>query len=144
MNKTERRDILLSLVENVEIKRQEDIVELLRERGYLITQATISRDIKELGLVKIIQSNGSFRYKRPDNLRGTLNEMLESAVESIHLQGEMIKLDVVPGTAKSIKNMLRLRDEKEIFALLADDDTVLIIAKTKNDAEALYTRLKEN
>lgn len=143
MNRTERMELLKNLIENVEIKRQEDIVEILAERGYKITQATISRDIKDLGLVKVGGKDGSFRYMRPDNIRGDLNVVLEKSVNHVRKQGIMIRLDVVPGTSMGVKNMLRIRHQKEIFAIMTDDDTVLIYARNTKVAEELYEQLNK-
>jgi transcriptional regulator of arginine metabolism len=139
VRKSERLDLLKQAVEKLEIATQNDLVAFFERQGVTITQATISRDIKELGLVKLQAGNGRFRYLLPNQSVPTSNPL--AAIRSKMCQGEMLRLNVAPGTAMSLKNYLALQYVGDIFALLADDDCVLMILKSKEAAKQVFKEL---
>ncbi|MDR0297838.1 MAG: ArgR family transcriptional regulator [Streptococcaceae bacterium] len=128
MKREERRKLLIQLIETIEIKRQEDLVEFFRARGHEVTQATISRDIRDLGLVKLAATNGNFRYAKATETQGVEQILLSKSLKSVAVQGNFVRLDVAPGSAMRLKKNLLVRFESEIFSVLADDDTVLVVA----------------
>ncbi len=142
MKKAERIALLKSLIENVEIKRQDDLVQLFKSRGFDVTQATISRDIKELGFTKVTTENGNQRYVLSDIENSTLVNISRKYIKSISRQGNIIAFDVLPGTSMHVKNDFRLRFAAWIFSVLTDDDTVVVFAKSEEDAIKFYNEIK--
>ena len=101
MKKYTRQRIILDLIENVEIETQEELADHLLKRGIDITQATISRDIKELRLVKVLTSSGKYKYATMDSQHEGANERLakifKSSVLNVSKAGNIIVIKTLPG-----------------------------------------------
>lgn len=131
MNKKKRLDLIKDLVVYYPIDTQEEIVERLQEFGIHATQATVSRDIKELGIVKIPISNQGYIYGLPAaNAAKTTSQNILS-VESLD---NMLHLNLVPGSSLVIKKQIIERFKDDVFSVIADDDSILIVVK---DSSAL-------
>lgn len=138
MRKQERHKLLKQLlVENI-IYRQEDLVELLTERGIEVTQATISRDIKQLQLVKVPLSNGSYRYTLPSEKEVDTSVKLAKTMQDAYIDSdvhhEMCVLKVQPGNGPTVSSLIDKMQYPEIFACISDDDTVMIFNRSEEDA----------
>ena len=96
MNKKERLEKIRRFVTDYQIGTQEEIVEHLKEAGISATQATVSRDIKELGIVKIPLKNNTYIYELPKSIVKSL-QLAEDNIVSSELMGNMINLAVIPG-----------------------------------------------
>lgn len=146
MRKKERHRLITRLLGENNIQKQEDFVSLLEERGVMVTQATISRDIKELKLIKV-PFEGGYRYSLPaetaEDIGEKLAKLLKDAFVSVDQMDKMVILKTLPGNAAAINNLIDRRFKGQLFASLNDDDSVLMIAKTKEAAEALKTELQE-
>ncbi|MFV0556806.1 MAG: arginine repressor [Lactovum sp.] len=142
MKKSERLSLLKSLIENAEIKRQDDLVELFKDRGFEVTQATISRDIKELGFTKVITENGNHRYILSDKKSSQSLLVSKKYIKSIARQGNFLSLNVLPGTSMHVKNDLSVRFKVWIFSIMTDDNSILIITRSEDDAIKFYNELK--
>ncbi|GFH39731.1 arginine repressor [Lactococcus insecticola] len=139
MKKSERIKLIEKLLVEREIKTQDDLVNALLDLKVAVTQATVSRDMRELRLVKVPAQTGGYRYAMPDGTRQNADvELLKSVVESIKVQGNQLAIQTSPGSAMIIKNRLLTRFGELIFTVLADDDTVLVIALSEADAGAIY------
>lgn len=139
MKKSERQKILQALMEQHEIKRQEDFVEYLKDQGIPVTQATISRDIKEMNLIKIPSSLGEgYRYSLPlekkDDALPRLRKLLRTALVSCEAQDKMTALKTQPGTGPALSHLLEEAFGAELFTLMTDDNHVLMIARSPEDA----------
>ncbi|HEY0222701.1 arginine repressor [Lactovum miscens] len=141
MNKQERIELLKSLIANKEIDRQEDIVQLFKERGFEVTQATISRDIKNLGFSKVQTSQGTYKYIIPDESPFLSSNQVNQFIQQVEIQDNLIRIDVRPGSSMRVKNVLQTRFASWIFALLVDDKTVLIVGKSEVSAQLVYKEL---
>jgi transcriptional regulator of arginine metabolism len=141
LNKFDRTELLKSLVSNNEIDRQEDLVELFKERGFEVTQATISRDIKNLGFTKIQVSSGKYKYVMSEDNTNILINPVDNFILGIEEQENLIRLDVKPGSSMHVKSDIQIRFANWIFAVIADDDSVLIIAKSVSSADTIYKEL---
>lgn len=148
--KGRRLTYIRQIVKNMEVETQEEIAEQLRIRHNLVvTQATISRDIKELGLIKITVENGRSRYALPgiigqvipslDKLKRALLDYLVS-VESV---GSLVVLRTMPGNAHSIAALLDAMGWEEVAGTIAGDDTILIIIGESHDALNFVNRIYE-
>ena len=130
MKKQARHEAILQLIQQKQISRQEDFVTELENMGEMVTQATISRDINALNLVKIPKPDGGFYYglsdtnKRPGEQK--LRRVLQRNFLGSRYQTSQILLKVQPGTGAIIANLIDQMHWKVVFGTLADDDTVMI------------------
>jgi transcriptional regulator of arginine metabolism len=139
MRKQERQKAIKKLIQQYSIDRQEDIVKLLEEQGIEVTQATISRDIKELQLVKLPATNGGYQYSLPAekklNAEKKLKKTLHDAYVSSRLHDVFFLIKVLPGNGPAIANLIDQLKVEEIFGALGDDDTILVISKSSSAAK---------
>ena len=142
MNKKERLEKIRRFVTDYQIGTQEEIVEHLKEAGISATQATVSRDIKELGIVKIPLKNNTYIYELPKSIVKSL-QLAEDNIVSSELVGNMINLAVIPGNTIFVKSQLVEAFSEQIFSCLADDDSILIVARTAVAAEEIVKKKKK-
>ncbi len=136
--KDKRQMRIKEIVSQREIETQEDLVKALEESGYPVTQATISRDIKELQLIKVVGSNGRYKYAIPvaaahmsmDALRRRLAEVFVS----LRRANNLIVLRVLPGNAHSIASMIDNMELPDLIGTIAGDDTLLLIYSDEDTA----------
>lgn len=143
MKKT-RQDVILKLVNENIVATQDDLIFLLEKAGFNVTQATVSRDIKELGLAKAVDSSGVQRYivhssKKHKN-KGH-DYIFSNSVISVAYAVNDIVIRCYPGMANAACAVLDNMDFPEILGTLAGDDTILVIAKSERDAEILYNKI---
>ena len=142
MNKKERLEKIRRFVTDYQIGTQEEIVEHLKEAGISATQATVSRDIKELGIVKIPLKNNTYIYELPKSIVKSL-QLAEDNIVSSELMGNMINLAVIPGNTIFVKSQLVEAFSEQIFSCLTDDDSILIVARTAEAAEEIVEQVKK-
>ena len=144
MNKGQRHIKIREIIANHEIETQDDLVEQLKSAGYNITQATVSRDIKELHLVKVPMIDGRYKYSLPADQRFNplqkLKRALMDSFVSIDRSENLIVMKTLPGNANSIGALIDNLDWNEIMGTICGDDTILIICKTKDEAPNITER----
>lgn len=147
MNKGQRHIKIRDIIANNEIETQDDLVEELREAGYNITQATVSRDIKELHLVKVPMMDGRYKYSLPADQRFNplqkLKRALMDSFVSIDRSENLIVIKTLPGNANSIGALIDNLDWTEIMGTICGDDTILLIVKNKEEGPVLTERFLE-
>ena len=135
MKKKERQRLLTRFLTEHEIQKQEEFVDYLKLQGIEVTQATISRDIKELKLIKVPSVNGGYRYSLPnesqEDVIEKLNKLLHTALVSVDQMEKFVILRTLPGNASAVGNLVDKYYQKELFSSLNDDDKVLIITWTE-------------
>ncbi|CAK1608922.1 arginine repressor [Streptococcus oralis] len=141
MNKKERLEKIRRFVTDYQIGTQEEIVEHLKEAGISATQATVSRDIKELGIVKIPLKNNKYIYELPKTIVRSL-QLAENNIVGSERMGNMINLDVIPGNTAFVKGQLVDAFSEQIFNCLADDNSILIILRNEEDAKEMFEQVK--
>ena len=128
------------------VYRQEDLVNLLAQRGIEVTQATISRDIKQLQLIKVPLNDGSYRYTLPSekevDTTMKLKKTLQDAFVDADVHNEMCVLKVQPGNGPTISSLIEQVDYPEIFACISDDDTVMIFNRSIKGAVKIQDELE--
>ena len=132
MNKKERLEKIRRFVNDFEIGTQEEIVTYLRQSGIKATQATVSRDIKELGIVKTPLKNNTYIYEIPKSVSSSL-KLAENTILEASTLGNMINLNLVPGSTAVIKRQIIEAFSEKIFSIITDDDSILMILKDKED-----------
>lgn len=120
---------------------QETIVEYLKQSGITATQATISRDIKELGIVKIPQKDNTYIYELPKSASTSL-KLADNNILDFELLRNMINLRLVPGSTAFVKRQIVEDFSDDIFSILADDDTILLIFRNEEMAHKVLEEIK--
>lgn len=141
MNKKERLEKIRRFVSDYEVGTQEAIVEYLKQSGITATQATISRDIKELGIVKIPQKDNTYIYELPKSASTSL-KLADNNILDSELLGNMINLRLVPGSTAFVKRQIVEDFSDDIFSILADDDTILLIFRNEEMAHKVLEEIK--
>lgn len=145
MNKPERQDAILELVRHRPVSSQEDLRLLLLERGVEVTQATLSRDLRDLGLARMT-TEGGVRYVLPETLADaevpSLEVLLPQLFTSIDGVSELAVLRTRPSGAQPIAEAIDAEGWPEILGTIGGENTVLIICRSSDARLAICDRLK--
>ncbi len=141
MNKKNRLEKIRKFVTDYQIGTQEEIVEYLKEAGISATQATVSRDIKELGIVKIPLKNNTYIYELPKSVVKSLQLAENNIVHSERL-GRMINLQIIPGNTLFVKSQLLEVFSEKLFSCIADDNSILMVLRTEEEAKEVFEKVK--
>ena len=146
MIKKLRHKAIISLIESVDVSTQEELTEKLIEQGFVVSQATISRDIKDLNLVKVEGANKKTKYVKVDLAQNKLSPQRISLFKQITLSIEsannLIVLKTISGNASAAGMAVDEINFPQVLGTVAGDDTLLIITKTSTDAEIVVKGLK--
>lgn len=140
--KKERQLAIRELIAQKNIQRQEDLVAELNRVGWEVTQATISRDISEMQLVKVPLETGGFAYAivaQTDALV-RIKRIIQEPTTTIRMQDNFVMITVLPGTGPALKSALEEADFDELFGMLGDDSDVLIILNRDVQASEFVTQ----
>ncbi|WP_258089168.1 arginine repressor [Weissella fangxianensis] len=140
--KKERQLAIRELIAQKNIQRQEDLVAELNRVGWEVTQATISRDISEMQLVKVPLETGGFAYAivaQTDALV-RIKRIMQEPTTTIRTQDNFVMITVLPGTGPALKSALEEADFDELFGMLGDDSDVLIILNRDVQASEFVTQ----
>lgn len=147
MRKAERQQYLRQLMNQYSIERQEDFVSLLDGQGIKVTQATISRDIKEMQLVKVPSIGGGYHYSLPVqkqlDTQKKLRRTLGDAVISMDIQDKLVVLHVQPGNGPALSTLISQMNYEDVFCTLGDDSTVLLICRSDSGAQQMLNLINE-
>ena len=147
MNKGQRHIKIRDIITNNDIETQDELVDILKNQGFNVTQATISRDIKELHLVKVPLMDGRYKYSLPADQRFNplqkLKRSLMDAFVKIDSAGHMLVMKTLPGNANAIGALIDHLDWDEILGTICGDDTCLIICRTHEDAVSINKKFIE-
>ena len=143
--KQKRHRKILNIISERDVKTQEQLTEELKSAGFLVTQATVSRDIKELGLIKLPLSDGSYKYAVTKNDNQETREHLAIFSRSVmNIQAAMhtIVIKTNAGMANAVAASLDTFIAHEIVGTIAGDDTILIIMENPENAEEMAVKLR--
>ena len=137
--KAKRQQEILRIIEEMDVETQEQLLGALRERGLQSTQATISRDIKELHLIKELTGYGTYKYvvserKASLNFAGRLRTIFKEGVTSFDLAQNIVVLKTMPGLASAAGAAIDGMEIPDLVGSLAGDDTVILIMRTNEAA----------
>ncbi|OXS52410.1 arginine repressor [Cohnella sp. CIP 111063] len=145
--KGQRQRKIRELIGSREVETQEELVEALGLEGMQVTQATVSRDIKEMQLIKVPLEDGRYKYSMPQDQRYNPAQKLKRALLDHYLGAEsaenLVVLKCLPGTAGTIAALIDGMDWPEIIGTIGGDDTTLIITKTKSLGEDVLKRIND-
>lgn len=145
--KEKRQRAILEIIAGKNIETQEQLLAELRQQGFRCTQATISRDMKELQLIKELSPTGSYRYtvshhQHRRDFNDRLRNVFREGVTAIDLAQNLIVLKTMPGLANAAAAALDGMEIDEMVGTLAGDDTALLIMRTNHAAEEFCTELR--
>jgi transcriptional regulator of arginine metabolism len=147
--KTKRQRAILALIAARPVRSQEELGSLLEQQGYEVTQATISRDIKELGLMKVPLKGGTgnqFKYVEPNigpMFSSRQHRIIAELVDSVRGSVNQIVLRTPPGSAMMVASAIDSADWPEVLGTLGGDDTVLVIVADPEQLPMLMQRFED-
>ena len=131
MKKSERQKHIQEILLKNDVQKQEDLVTFLRESGIEVTQATVSRDIRDMQLVKLPSKNGGYHYalppKKDENIKLKLANTLQQSMKKLTSSATFIFLSVQPGSGPAIASLLNQLNSTDILGAISDDGSVLIV-----------------
>ncbi|AVQ33108.1 transcriptional regulator ArgR [Staphylococcus muscae] len=143
--KSVRHIKIREIISNEQIETQDELVKRLNHFDMNVTQATVSRDIKELQLIKVPTPTGEYIYSLPNDRRyhplEKLGRYLMDSFVKIDGTDNLLVLKTLPGNAQSIGAILDQIDWEEVLGTICGDDTCLIICRSKQDAETIKTQI---
>ena len=145
--KIHRQIKVKELVERLVIRTQDELADALHSEGIDVTQATVSRDIKEMMLVKVPTGDGGHRYAFPSEHSITvsvarLEKTFQDSVLTINSSGNIVVLRTLPGTAQAVAYVLDNIRWPEIIGTVAGDDTIFIVVKPEKDVPKVVERFE--
>lgn len=150
MSRRRRERAILDITESEVIHTQADLVEALREREIEVTQSTVSRDIKRLGLVKVPTPDGGYRYAPPEIMADTspaaeedLREAFEEFVSGVDTGTAIVSITTPPGSADPVAVAIDDADLSGVVGTLAGDDTVFVLVREERDRERLLQKFEK-
>lgn len=145
--KLERHTKILELIHQFDIETQEELAQRLQEAGYKVTQATVSRDIRELNLTKVVSGKGRSVYAvlhaQDQNLSEKYSRMLRDAFVSMDMAQNILVIKTVPGMAMGVAAALDELNYKEIIGCIAGDDTVMCAIKSVDHTLLVMEKLRK-
>ena len=143
--KSARQIAILDIITENPIETQEDLADALRAHGFQVTQATVSRDIKELRLVKALSADGAYRYVTSDKNENSLNErlirMFSETVLSIDSAYNQIVIKTLSATASIAAETIDSLQWPEILGTIAGENTILMIVRSIEDVQTVVERI---
>lgn len=148
MDRVTRREKILEIIKNVDVETQLELIEQLKIVGLNATQATISRDINQLGLLKVAKPNGGYKYICVEHNKALeydnkLLTLFKQSVVSIDIASDLIVIRTMSGSANSACFTIDKLNIDGIVGTLAGDDTIFVAVKSADKKEQVFQRLNE-
>ncbi len=144
--KNKRQNAILDIIRAKDIETQDDLIGELAKAGYSVTQATVSRDIRELKLIKVTADTGKYKYTVPevkeDAENGVYITAFSPSVKSVEAAMNMVVIKTYPGLASAVAASLDSLSDLDIIGCVAGDDTVLAVTHTPETANQVCQRIK--
>ena len=144
--KSKRHNKILEIINKRDIETQEDLAEALKLENFDVTQATVSRDIKNLKLLKVQNSNGRYKYVEPNKELNDINDKLESILSNAAISVENVDKFVVvktlTGSAMAVAEAIDTIFDTEVAGTIAGDNTIFILVRSLDKAKELVEKVK--
>ncbi len=145
--KASRHVRILELIENQTIQTQDELATVLKNEGYDVTQATVSRDIKELNLIKTPGADGVYRYSVVSAIKQDQQERLHkifaSTVLKVRSANNIIVLKTMQGSANTVAVVIDSLDNEDILGTVAGDDTVMVVVSANEKVPAIVKLIQD-
>jgi transcriptional regulator of arginine metabolism len=145
MSRAARQIKILELIGKQEIDKQEDLARLLNSEGFSVTQATVSRDIKEMGIIKMLSPSGKYRYALQSKDDGTIDKyhsLFKTSVLSINSSENIIVVKTEAGGASSAAALIDRINFEGVLGTVSGDDTIFIVTSTKEITPQIVEKFK--
>jgi transcriptional regulator of arginine metabolism len=145
--KSKRQNKIIEIISNNNVETQDDLVRLLQEAGFQVTQATISRDIKELHLIKVQTESGIYKYsvneKKDKNDMGVLMRIFKDTVLSIEAAGSIVVIRTLTGSANAAAEVVDGLHLPEIVGSIAGDNTIFVAVRNPDAAAVIVSKFRQ-
>lgn len=145
--KYSRHSKIIEIIEAKDIETQDELAMELKVSGFQVTQATVSRDIKEMRLIKVLTKDGRYKYASIRDKEGVVNDrflkIFRNSVTSIDFAGNMIVIKTLVGSASAAAVSIDAFNIKEIVGSIAGDDTIFLVVKDTEKIDELINRFKD-
>ena len=145
--KSNRQNAIIELIEKFEIETQEDMISRLRSLGYEVTQATVSRDIRELKLTKVLTSHGTYRYvkNRGNHHEGNikLNHAVVDSIVKVDYSANIVVLKTYPGLAMAVASGVDALNLSNVLGCIGGDDTIMIVTRNEETSAQISENIRE-
>ena len=145
--KSKRHNKVLEIINNYEIETQEELAEELKRSGYDVTQATVSRDIKLLKLVKVQSESGKYRYIAPTKEERDINDKLYSilanAAISVDKVDKFVVIKTLTGAASAVAEAIDNIYTNDVAGTIAGDNTIFVLSRTEEKAIELMEKVRK-
>lgn len=143
--KYERHAMILNLIETTNVETQEELADMLKQRGICVTQATVSRDIKELRLIKVLAENGGYKYATVDKAEAGMKErfvrIFGDSVVGINTSANLVIVKTLSGSANAAAEAVDSMHWNDIVGTMAGDNTIFIAARDEKAVPDIVKRL---
>lgn len=145
--KSKRHNKILQIINEIDIETQEELAEELKEANFDVTQATVSRDIKTLKLVKIQSASGNYKYVAPNkeskDINTKLASILRNAAVSVENVDKFVVVKTLTGSAMAVAEAIDTLFDTEVAGTIAGDNTIFILVRTLEKAEELVDKVRK-
>ncbi len=145
--KIKRHNKILEIIENYNIETQEELIDKLRLAGFDVTQATVSRDIRELKLLKQMSDMGTYKYVVPKNNAAenqhVYSRAIASSIKSVESSLNNIVIKTYPGMAQAVAAGVDSLHETDILGCVAGDDCIIIVTRDPESAIDIASRIRK-
>ena len=142
--KSVRHNLILEIIENKDIETQEELAEELKRRNVKVTQATVSRDIKELRLLKVLAEGGRYKYATVERAEKGMSDrfirILSESILSVESAGNLIVITAITASANAGCEAIDSMKWPEVLGTIAGDNTILIIARSEAAVDTLLQK----
>ncbi len=145
--KNRRQEKILELISKYEIETHDEMISRLRDDGYNVTQATISRDMRELKLTKVLTARGTYKYtvnnSRNHSNNVKFNNAVVDSIVSVDYAGNNIVLKTYPGLAQAVASSVDALNMNNILGCVGGDDTIIIVTRDEEASKEISEKIKE-
>ena len=147
MSRSSRQSKILDIISRYNVETQDDLVAALKADGFDVTQATVSRDIKELGLIKTQDASGNYKYVTQQRVEvkisGKLMTILKEAVISVVTAENLVVVKTIADSASTVSGAIEQLNLDKILGIFADKNSVLIVCARAADAELVAYKINQ-
>jgi transcriptional regulator of arginine metabolism len=144
--KSIRHAAILEIIEKQDVETQEELADMLKDRGIVVTQATVSRDIKELHLLKVLSENGGYKYATLDKAEKGMTERLirifSESVLSMSNASNLIVIKTLTGSANAAAEAIDSLRWTPVVGTLAGDNTIFVAVRSVEEVEGVMERFR--
>ena len=144
-----RQEKILELITKYEVETQDDLMDMLMIEGYKVTQATVSRDIRDLDLVKVATAGGTYKYvvshisKAKTGSVGLLSSPIVNTVTGITCAQNIVVVKTTSGMAQAVATYIDRVQDSNIIGCVAGDDTIIVVTRSEEQSKTLIENLKK-